>query len=91
MNAARSTVDIGVLDRILQRILRQHGSPSDHALAVWKHDRDNSGCNWTSSLRRVRGTGELIPQVNRSILRLRERFTVTTHAERVATLERGES
>jgi hypothetical protein len=51
---ARSLIDIGGLDVLIQERIAQFGSVKDFHIVLWRDTPDASGCNWDARIKRLR-------------------------------------
>ena len=56
---ARSTLDILTLDERIEEEISKHGTLKDFHIVVWRHEPDETGCNWSGRIERVRGSRSL--------------------------------
>ena len=50
---ARSLIDIGALDTLLQEALGKVACGTDFHLTVWQQKLDATGCNWNAHFERI--------------------------------------
>jgi hypothetical protein len=75
---ARSLIDIGALDALLQEALSKVASTRDFQVTVWRQEPDATGCNWDARFERISRTDSADKRWWKVVPEFRTRFNVAT-------------
>ena len=73
---ARSLIDIGALDALLQEALGKVATATDFQVAVWRQEPDATGCNWDARFERISRTDSADKRWWEVVPEFRTRFNV---------------
>ena len=76
MFMARSLIDIGALDALLQEALGKVATATDFQVAVWRQEPDATGCNWDARFERISRTDSADKRWWEVVPEFRTRFNV---------------
>lgn len=67
----RALIDIGELDQRLHHELGLLAPLHDFSLTLWRHEADESGCNWNAQFKRFQGLSSIDLRWHEVVPRLR--------------------